>query len=590
MSFFSRFFNGYNKKLFLYYFVIFALFVLAVTLFQYQREKQYKVKQQNLLLDAYSKIIESEIGNNKDSVLLIAHAVEHLPDTSLRVTIINKDGTVLFDSFYDDYENMENHLHRDEIVEAANKGVGSSIRFSRTTKIEYFYHARDCGSYFVRTAMPFDKQLMLLLKADTLYIYFMFLIFIVGAVVLMLISDRISHSIRQLEDFARRAGNNENIDVHFKFPNNELGEIGQQIVQIYQSLKEAQDELAYEKEKLFKHLHTSREGLAIFSKDKKEILANNYFIQYANSLADEQVVWSDEIFRIPEFEQLNAFLNENLESQFTDEYGVLKEKLKIKKGNGTYLVNCIIFSDKTFEIAINDISEVEQRDTLKREITSNISHELRTPVSSIQGYLETLVNNSALPEDKRQFFLKRSHMQSIRLAQLIKDISELNKIEEAGHFYAKEIVNINEVVANAIADVHLVLQMKNMEAHSDLKSELRIVGIHTLIYSVFRNLIDNSINYAGDDVEIHIECYREDESFYYFKYYDTGKGVPEEHMHRIFERFYRVDSGRARVNGGTGLGLAIVKNAIVLHGGQISVKNHVGSGLEFLFTLQKVND
>ncbi len=585
----SRFFNGYNKKLFVYYFVIFTLLFVAVTLFQYQREKQYKTRQQELLLDSYARIIQNFVGNHKDSADLVMQAVRFLPDTSLRITIIDKDGTVLFDSFYEDYQHMENHLNRNEVQEAIKKGVGTSIRLSETTNIEYFYHALDFQDYFVRTAMPYDKQLMLFLKADTFYIYFMFLVFVIGAIFLMITSDRISHSIRKLEEFARRAGNSDNIENHFDFPNNELGEIGQQIVQIYQNLKEAQDELAYEKEKLFKHLYTSREGLAIFSPERKEILANNYFIQYANSLSDEQVVWSDEIFKIPEFEQINEFLSENLDSSFSDEFGVLKEKIKIKKGNGTYLINCIIFSDRTFEIAINDISEVEQRDSLKREITSNISHELRTPVSSIQGYLETLVSNPDLPESKRQFFLKRSHMQSIRLAQLIKDISDLNKIEEAGHFYNKEVVNLNEVVSNAIADVHLLLQQKNMEAVCHFTTDIRINGIHTLLYSVFRNLMDNSINYAGEGAEIHIECYREDESFYFFKYYDTGVGVPEEHMHRIFERFYRVDSGRARVNGGTGLGLAIVKNAITLHGGQISVKNHPGGGIEFLFSMQKVN-
>lgn len=589
MNRFSRLFNGYNKKLFVYYFVIFSVFVLAVTLFQNHREKQYKIKQQVVILDSYSLILQQYIGQNKDSLELLKEVLTLLPDTSLRVTIIDANGSVLYDSFYADWQNMENHLNRTELQEANVSGVGSSIRFSNTTKTDFFYHARKAGDYYIRTAMPYNNEMVLLLKADTLYIYFMFLIFIVGAVVLMLISDRIGHSIRQLELFARRAGNSESIDINIDFPKNEIGEIGQQIVQIYQNLKEAQDELAYEKEKLFKHLHTSREGLAIFSRDKKEILANNYFIQYANAISDDQVVWSDEIFKIHDFKRINTFLSENLDTMFLDEYGVLKEKEKITKGNGTFLVNCIIFSDRTFEISINDISEIEQRDTLKKEITSNISHELRTPVSSIQGYLETLVNNPNLPEDKRQFFLKRSHLQSIRLAQLIKDISELNKIEEAGNYYDKDDIFINEVVSNAIADVHLILQSKNIIALVDFKTDIHINGTYTLIYSVFRNLIDNSINYAGENVEIHIDCYREDESFYYFTYYDTGKGVPDTHLTRIFERFYRVDSGRARVNGGTGLGLAIVKNAIVLHGGQVSVKSHVGGGLEFLFTLRKEN-
>lgn len=583
----SKNFGVYNKRIFLYYFLIFVLFFVVVTLFQYRREKQHKIDSLDLLLDGYSLIIQEYISLQNDSVVNMSDVIRLLPDTTLRVTIITEPGVVLYDSFIENYFEMENHAQRPEVQEARIKGLGRSIRFSTTASREFFYHARKYNNLYIRTSWPYSIHLAELLKVDTFFIYFMTLIFVFGVTILLFISDRFGHSIHQLELFARRAGNNEEIDINIDFPKNELGEIGQQIVQIYSNLKLAQSELSYEKEKLFKHLHISREGLAIFSKDKKEILANNFFMHYANLISDDQMVWSDEIFGIKEFDKINDFLKDNIHSLFLNEYGVMQEVLKISKNNNTFLVNCIIFSDKTFEISINDITEKEERDQLKRELTSNISHELKTPVSSIQGYLETLVNNTDLPEDKRLFFLQRSYLQSIRLADLIKDISVLNKIEEAGEFYDFDLVDVGSVAQNAVADVHLLLEEKKMQSETLFSFPVEVRGNQSLIYSIFRNLLDNSLAYAGTSTLVSIECYKEDDQFYYFTYYDTGKGIVDEHLSRIFERFYRVDSGRARKTGGTGLGLSIVKNAILLHGGQISVKNRKEGGLEFLFSLQK---
>ncbi len=583
----SRFLRGYNKRLFLYYFLIFVIFTVVVTLFLYQREKKHKIEQLDNLLDNYCLIIENRLNIVNDSIEDLGDLLNLFPDTTLRFTVISKKGVVLYDSFIEDYQHMENHATREEVLQAKSEQTGRSIRFSSTARIEYFYHARNFPNVIVRAALPYNVSTIRLLRVDNLYIYFMFLVFIIGVGIIIVVSERFGHSVQQLELFARRAGNNEEIDVNIEFPANELGGIGEQIVQIYSSLKQAQHELSYEREKLFKHLHISREGLAIFSQDKKEILANNYFIHYANLISDDQLIWSDEIFNIKEFDRINDFIKENMNALFHNEFGVMQEQVKISKNNYTFIVDCIIFSDKTFEISINDVTEKEERDQLKRELTSNISHELKTPVSSIQGYLETLVNNKNLPEDKRQFFLERSHIQSIRLSNLVKDISVINKIDEANAFYDKEDVNVQQIAENALADVHLLLEDKNIMATAHFDFPVHIAGNTSLIYSVFRNLVDNTVAYAGEDIQVGIECYKEDDKFYYFRYYDTGKGVSQEHLNRIFERFYRVDSGRARKYGGTGLGLSIVKNAVVMHGGQISVKNRVGGGLEFLFTLHK---
>ena len=225
---------------------------------------------------------------------------------------------------------------------------------------------------------------------------------------------------------------------------------------------------------------------------------------------------------------------------------------------------------------------------MKRQLTQNIAHELKTPVSSIQGYLETLLNNPNMPAETAHTFLERSYAQSNRLTLLLRDISVLTRMDEAPDLMVKEYVDLSQLVKNILNEVALNIEEKQITVLNRLPENLKINGNSSLLYSIFRNLMDNAIAYAGIGITVTIECFREDENFYYFSFSDTGVGVAEEHLNRLFERFYRVDKGRSRKLGGTGLGLAIVKNAVLFHGGTIFAKNNVHKGLEFVFTLQKI--
>ena len=225
---------------------------------------------------------------------------------------------------------------------------------------------------------------------------------------------------------------------------------------------------------------------------------------------------------------------------------------------------------------------------MKRQLTQNIAHELKTPVSSIQGYLETIIaNGDTIPPEKTQAFLERCYVQSNRLSRLLRDISVLTRMDEAANMIAMEKVDVSLLVANIITEVSLELEEKHITVVNSLRPKIQLRGNYSLLYSIFRNLMDNAIAYAGTDIQVQIQCFREDENFYYFSFSDTGVGVTSEHLNRLFERFYRVDKGRSRKLGGTGLGLAIVKNAVLIHGGTISAKNNPGGGLEFVFTLAK---
>ena len=233
-----------------------------------------------------------------------------------------------------------------------------------------------------------------------------------------------------------------------------------------------------------------------------------------------------------------------------------------------------------------------EQDILKRQLTQNIAHELKTPVASIQGYLETILENPNINDAMREQFLQRSFAQSQRLTSLLQDISTLNRMDDAPEIKSDENVNISDIVANIQKETALQLQQKQMTFCNHLEPDIVVRGNASLLYSVFRNLTDNAIAYAGIGTTITIsaqlsrdEAYDENRKWH-FTFSDNGVGVPTEHLPRLFERFYRVDKGRSRKMGGTGLGLAIVKNAVLLHGGTISVHNNKGGGLCFTFTLK----
>jgi two-component system phosphate regulon sensor histidine kinase PhoR len=184
-------------------------------------------------------------------------------------------------------------------------------------------------------------------------------------------------------------------------------------------------------------------------------------------------------------------------------------------------------------------------------------------------------------------FLQRAYAQSCRLADLINDISLLTKMEEASNLYQIEAVNVYDLINDITGELEPGLQENHIDLEISVPENLNLNANPVLMYSIFRNLFDNTLSHAGGNLTIRLEKYLEDSKFYYFSYSDTGMGVPEDDLPRLFERFYRVDKGRDRKSGGTGLGLAIVKNAVQFHKGDISVKNRNGGGLEFLFTLSK---
>ena len=533
----------FSQRLFWSVFFMFLGFTVCFLLFQYQREREFAQEKLNNVLSNYNYQLFRKCQQSTDINKTVISFMDDIPQKDLRVTIIDPSGDVLFDNSGTDEFN--NHNDRSEVRKARLYNEGFAIRSSESTGKRYFYSASNIGGYIYRSALPYDPYVRGILTVNKDFIYFMALMTLIFFFVLSRFTFSIGKTISKLRDFALNVEKDRMPAVDYVFPNDELGDISQNIVTLYHRQQKAKNELSMEREKLIKHFQYSKEGFAMFTSEGREILSNILFIQFINVISDTQIHQVEDVTDIAELEPIRTFLNKNIRN-LNRKKKVLRESVTIDKNGKIFLIECILFLDNSYEISINDISRQEEESRMKRQLTQNVSHELKTPVSSIQGYLETILSNPDLSPDKRQFFLERCYSQSTRLTGLLRDISVLNRLDEASEMFDLTEVNITKLIAEIQKECSQDMEEKHITSEIILPGDPTVFGNNSLLYSIFRNLYDNAIAYAGENIKITVNCYKEDPKYYYFSFSDNGVGIPEEHINRIFERFYRVDKGRSR--------------------------------------------
>ena len=232
------------------------------------------------------------------------------------------------------------------------------------------------------------------------------------------------------------------------------------------------------------------------------------------------------------------------------------------------------------------LREEQEKIRIKRQLTNNINHELKTPVASIQVCLETLLSGINLSEEKRQELIERCYTNNERLRRLLNEVSLITRMEDGSQLIGKEPIDINNIINEIATELEIMPEDERFTLHTDFTEQVIVDGNPSLIGSIFRNLTENAIAYSGGK-NIYISLIENNENWCRISFEDDGSGVEEKQLPRLFERFYRVDKGRSRQMGGTGLGLAIVKHAVQFHGGNINVTNRTGGGLKFEFTIKK---
>ena len=232
------------------------------------------------------------------------------------------------------------------------------------------------------------------------------------------------------------------------------------------------------------------------------------------------------------------------------------------------------------------LRQEQEKIRIKRQLTNNINHELKTPVASIQVCLETLLSGINLSEEKRQELIERCYTHNERLRRLLGDVSLITRMEDGSQLISREPVSINAIIEEIGDELEIMSEDERFTLHVDFNETVVIDGNLSLIGSIFRNLTENALAYSGGR-NIYIALAENNDDYCRILFEDDGCGVNEEQLSRLFERFYRVDKGRSRQKGGTGLGLSIVKHAVQFHGGIITVENRLSGGLRFDFTLSK---
>ncbi len=568
---------NYRRRLFFYFAFTFAIFTIGIVVFEQSREKNFKRAALETKLDAYADIVNNAlVVNQTKTKQQVADDLVNIFPYNIRITIIDSQGIVKYDNTVNNISELQNHSERPEI-ELASKNISASIiRTSESTNHDYLYYAKKYNDHYIRVAMPYDNHTQLLLKEDNLFFYFVLVFFMIMLILINAITGRFSKSISQLRDFVMSFETDEYLK--YTFPKDELGDIGTKITESFQLLTDNKKKINLEREKLLQHVHSSEEGICFFSEDKKVEFYNGLFIRYLNILSDEPMSDPKIVFTDESFDEVNRFLSSNDDKYF---------ETQIYKHGKIFSLRINVFEDKGFEIILNDITQQERTRKLKQEITGNIAHELRTPVTSIRGYLETIIETE-ISESQKDYFVKQAYNQTIVLSELMQDMSLITKMEEVPQSFRLEAVKISEILYLIKSDFSTALKDRSINISWDISEDIYVNGNRSLLTSIFRNLIENAIRYGGDNIDIVITIYKEDSDFYYFSFYDTGIGIPnEKHLSRLFERFYRINEGRTRDTGGSGLGLSIVRNAVSFHKGTITVRNREKGGLEFLFQLHK---
>lgn len=540
-KFFARFFVP----------IVALLVLLAISVLYYHniREERTAVMQQqgslrNINESVYDLArIRGENAFTDSCALYLRRYVEHYDKEGLRITIIAPaDGRVMFDSSLPEGPlAVSSHATRPEVIQAIQEGVGYDVRrISSLDNKEHLYVATYHNEYdfIVRSSLPYE----LVKQASG-----------VGGLLLLVVVGIIIAVVLYL---------------------------------IYRIMKLAGSS-DFATQKLQQHLRIAQEGVAIFDSHRRIVFANPLFSEYADLISATHLTNVEDILREPEFRKIKRFIeNKGYKNNAVREFYVQD---KVEVAGRVFALRAVLFVDNSFEVSINDVTAIEQQTRLKQQLTQNVAHEFKTPVCSIQGYLETILQNypENITQEQLQHFLQRCYSQSTRLDHLVRDISQLNEMTNGVQRVNREAVDLSQLVRGVLQDVNNKILEQGITVENRLPQTLVLFADPSMLYSIFRNLLDNAIAYAGAGVTIKICCFRSDESFCYFSFADNGTGVPEEHLPRLFERFYRVDKGRSRKLGGTGLGLAIVKNAVVLHGGTISARNVQGGGLEFIFKLKR---
>jgi len=560
----------------------------AIASFSLKRFYQHRIANEletNALLVKNILKETTEVQAIQNSVLELSRQIE------ARITVVDSEGDVLGDSEKDP-ANMENHKNRPEIKIAFDNQIGQSIRFSNTIKIDMMYIAVPLvkkGEIWgvVRLALPLTEIKEKLSDIYKIVIVSLLMGGLISLALGALVGRSFSSPLSEMKSFAQKIVQGDfghKIKVKSK---DEIGQLAENLNAMSEQLEKKIEAIIEDKNRMQAILSSMREGVIVIDKNENIVLFNS-------SLATMLELRSKKYIGKPFWEiisnnEVNSILEKAIKKK--NSFSVQVSILQLSETRNIQIQTAPITDNKGRLLGLvgvfHDVTELKKFEKARSEFIANVSHELKTPITSIIGFVETLKDGAINDLKKRDEFLNIIHSHSQRLNNLVNDILSLSRIEFREIEMNPVPISLKEILDNAKALYNDKIKSKKQSLRMHIPSELPpAFSDPEMIIQVFSNLIDNAVKFTPDRGKITVKA-REKDDFIQIDVSDTGIGIKEEHLPRIFERFYRVDKARSREMGGTGLGLAIVKHIVHANKGKVSVKSESGKGSTFSVFLPK---
>ena len=495
--------------------------------------------------------------------------LKNIKDKSARITYIDQDGIVLFDNEADVSE-MKNHSDRTEFQKAEKYGAGESSRYSDTLSEKTIYYAlRLKDGTVLRVSGTQDSVLALVENLIFPLCGLLCLMLILSGIMASAISKRIVKPINEL-------------DLESPEENRIYEELSPLLSKIHRQNREIQNqlELAKQQQEEFALItENMQEGLIVIDKYTMILSANS---SAWNLFHMDRVCQGESVYCLDREEEFRHAIEQVLSGEHTE----LVLKLN---GSDIQLIANPVIRDKKTEgavVLLVNVTEKLERESLRREFSANVSHELKTPLTSISGFAEImqggLVKNEDIPK-----FAGRIYKESQRLLQLVEDVIQISQLDEEKTSYVWEPVDVYQVCKNAFES--LKEKAKRLNVHLYICGErMKMEAVRTLLEEAIYNVCDNAIKYNRNDGSVSVFLTQTAQEIQ-IVVKDTGVGIPKEDQDRVFERFYRVDKSHSKEIGGTGLGLSIVKHAVGALKGSVILRSEEGNGTEICMKFPKVH-
>lgn len=579
-------------QLFPSYLLITFLSVVAIAWYGIQSQSDIYLDQTALGLESRAHLVEQQVyeillSNDTTGIDLFCKELGHSSET--RITVIMPDGKVIADSD-EDPRVMDNHSGRPEVRAALEKGMGVSKRYSNTLKQNMMYVAVSAimnggRRAVIRTSMPLTVVEKALDSIRIRMIISGLAIALLAAIVSLLVSRNISLPLEKLKAGAQRFASGD-LARRLDVPKvEEIGALAEAMNSMAAQLHERIRTIAEQRSEKEAILSSMAEGVIAVDADERVLSFNEVAAEIFNVVPDKIIGRTlHEVVRNVALQQLVGDILKNRISSETElilerekSRAILQAYGSILRDTGGHAVGVVI--------VLNDVTKIRELEVLRRDFVSNASHELRTPITTIKGYIETLLDGAMENKDDLERFLKVVEKHSVRLNAIVEDLLDLSRIEQ-GPVTEFEPGKIVDVISAAVESCNVLIEKYRSNIELSCPPDLVAKINAPLLELAIVNLLENAIKYSDSGSDIKINARRDDNSVK-IEVIDQGKGISEEHLGRIFERFYRVDKARSRDHGGTGLGLAIVKHIVLTHQGDIEVDSLPGQGSTFTITIPR---